>query len=90
MDDVMELITRRRRQLYAHSVIYYRNDTSIITDALFDKWAYELRDLQSLYPDESAAAPFAEEFANWDGTTGFDLPWNAWAEAKAAQLMRRR
>nr|WP_188528137.1 hypothetical protein [Paenibacillus abyssi] len=47
-----------------------------------------MRDLQALYPDESAAAPFADEFAAWDGTTGYDLPWNAWAIAAAERLMR--
>jgi hypothetical protein len=84
---IAELITRRRRQLYVHSVIYYRFNTSIIADSVFDRWAYELVSIQRDYPNESAACPFADEFSAWDGTTGFDLPYNDWATRKAAELI---
>ncbi|GIQ63675.1 hypothetical protein PACILC2_22430 [Paenibacillus cisolokensis] len=85
---ITERITYLRRKLYVHSVIYYRYCTSIISDATYDKWAYELADLQRQYPDEAGKAEFAAEFANWDGTTGFDLPWNPWAERTAARLIK--
>jgi hypothetical protein len=80
-------ITHRRRQVYVHSTLYYRHNTSIISDATFDRWAYELRDLQRHYPNESAAAPLASEFDAWDGTTGYDLPYNEWAERAAQRLI---
>lgn len=83
----IERITYLRRKLYVHSVIYYRHCASVIDDRTFDRWAYELRDLQQQYPEESKAAEFADEFATWDGTTGFDLPYNDWAERKAAFLI---
>jgi hypothetical protein len=85
--DILAIITHRRRQLLVHSVMYYRLCTSIIEDSTFDRWAYELRDLQRDYPEESASAPLAAEFADWDGTTGYDLPYNAWALRTAQRLI---
>lgn len=86
---IAQLITQRRRQLYVHSFMYYRLGTSIIDDHAFDRWAYELRDLQRDYPEISAACPLAAEFAGWDGTTGYGLPlYGTWVERKAAQLLR--
>ena len=85
--EVLAKITHRRRQLYVHSVIYYRHCASVISDTQFDKWAYELAELQREYPTEAESAVFAAEFAAWDGTSGFDLPWNPWAERTAEYLI---
>lgn len=60
--------------MLVHSFLYYKLDNSIIHDRDFDKWALELVDLQRDYPEESKEAELYEEFINWDGTTGFDLP----------------
>jgi NAD-dependent DNA ligase len=68
--------------------MYYRLNTSIVSDYQFDRWAYELANLQDQFPEIAAAAPFAAEFTGWDGTTGFDLPHNEWALRKAEQLLR--
>lgn len=70
---IVAMITRRRRQLMVHSAIYYRLGTSLIEDKLFDKWAYELVDLQKKYPEESKKADLYEDFKDWDGTTGYNL-----------------
>lgn len=59
-----------------HSAIYYRLGTSLIEDAQFDKWAYELVDLQKKYPKESEKADLYEDFKDWDGTTGYNLDFN--------------
>lgn len=80
---IQNLIKRRRFQMMVHSCIYYYLDTTIITDATFDKWAYELRDLQKQYPNESKRAPMYEDFKDWDGTTGFKL--NSYAFMSRAQ-----
>ena len=74
---IIELISRRRRQIIVHSAIYYRLSTSLITDNQFDKWAYELVDLQKKYPKESCKADLYQEFKEWDGTTGFNLNFNS-------------
>lgn len=72
--DIMNLILRRRKQMLVHSIIYYKIGTNIIEDITFDKWAYELRDLQKSYPKESEATEYYKDFKDWDGTTGFNLP----------------
>lgn len=89
MIDVKARINQRRRQMIIHSYIYYRLGTSIIDDKTFDRWAYELRDLQRQYPTEASECVYAAAFANWDGTTGFDLPiGDVWVQQKATQLLR--
>lgn len=74
MTDPRELIDRRRRQLHVHSVIYYHLNTSIIDDAVFDKWANELVALQKNHPDLAKTGYMASVFADWTGDTGMHLP----------------
>lgn len=70
-----ERINQLRRVVLHHSILYYRFGESVITDAQFDKFAYELVDLQEKYPEESETVPFfLEEFRDFDGSTGFHLP----------------
>jgi NAD-dependent DNA ligase len=68
------LINRRRRQVLIHSAIYYRWNKSIIDDHTFDKWAKELADLQTAYPEIASKCVYAKEFEDFDGSSGFDLP----------------
>lgn len=70
---IMEKIKRRRRQIMVHSLIYYRMSTNLIDDKIFDKWAYELVDLQKNYPEESKEVELYDDFKDWDGSTGFNL-----------------
>lgn len=72
---IMDKIKQRRLQMLVHSYIYYELGTSIIPDARFDKWAYELKDLQNKYPAESQSVKYYQYFRDWDGTTGFNLPY---------------
>lgn len=72
-EEIIRKITRRRRQLMVHSAIYYRLGTSLIEDSTFDKWAYELADMQKQYPQESLKADLYDDFKDWDGTTGYNL-----------------
>lgn len=71
--NIVSLITRRRRQIIVHSIIYYRLNDSIISDSTFDKWARELVELQEKYPKEASEAMYAKEFIGFDGSTGFYL-----------------
>lgn len=88
-EQAQSLIKRRRLQILVHSAIYYRFNESIISDYTYDMWAKELADLQAQYPDEAARAPFAEDFADFDGSTGFDLPVNdPWVVSRAYQLLK--
>lgn len=72
--EIKELINRRRRQVLVHSCIYYRFGTSVVSDKQFDEWAYELRNLQEQYPELAKRCVYAEEFEDFDGTTGYHLP----------------
>jgi len=74
LGDIVEVITRRRRQILVHSCIYYRFGTSIINDATWDKWAYDLVDLQERYPAKSKEAELYDIFKDFDGSTGYHLP----------------
>lgn len=71
-----------------HSHMYYRLNTSILSDHEFDRRAYELCDLQKAYPKESQAVDLYEEFADWDGTTGFHLPYYPFVDAIAKSLLQ--
>jgi NAD-dependent DNA ligase len=86
-DSIEELINRRRRQILVHSCIYYQFNTSIIPDKQFDAWAYELAALQRTYPDIANKCAYAQEFADFDGTTGFHLPMYGWIVDKAQNLI---
>ena len=87
--EAYSLINRRRRQVYVHSCIYYRFNTSIVEDHLWDKWARELVELQKTYPDIAKTVPFADIFDSFDGSTGFNLPLdNNCVINKALQLLR--
>ena len=89
--EIYELIDQRRRQILVHSIIYYQMDESIVTDAQWSKWAMELVDLQAQYPDIAARCVYSEAFANFDGSSGFDLPLDdEWGNYKAQQLLRMK
>ena len=75
-DQITELITRRRRQLLVHSIIYYCMNDNIISDDQWAKWAIELEELQAKYPDISKKCPRAKEFEHFDHSTGYNLPLN--------------
>lgn len=74
MNEVMELINRRRRQLHVHSVIYYHLNTNIISDAQFDEWSEELYQLHRRHPELISQGYAPELFEDWNGNTGMHLP----------------
>lgn len=71
--DIVAKIQQRRKQMILHSIIYYRFGDGIVSDKTFDKWAYELKDLQKHYPEESKKVVHYELFKDWDGSTGYHL-----------------
>lgn len=73
-DELAELITRRRRQILVHSVLYYKLNQPTISDHTFDKWSKELAELQSEYPEIAATCEKHDEFKDFDGSSGHDLP----------------
>lgn len=76
-EQIKELIIRRRRQVLVHSIIYYRFNSNIISDAQYDQWSRELAELHKKYPNISKQADLYKEFEEWhnaDGGSGFMLP----------------
>lgn len=90
-DDIASLISRRRRQLLVHSIIYYQMNDNIISDYTWSQWAKELVELQEKYPDIAKLCVYSEAFEDFDGSTGFNLPLDdPWGVNKARQLLRWR
>lgn len=77
LDNIVELIKRRRLQIILHSALYYTLNENVISDHTYDKWSKELAELQRDYPQESQQAPMYDDFAEFDGSSGFDLPHKA-------------
>lgn len=69
-------IQQRRYQLLVHAYRYYELDDPIIADATWDRWCKELHELQQSHPAISCKVRYSKEFANFDPSTGFDLPYN--------------
>ena len=57
-----EVIKQRRTQMLIHSYLYYHEDTTLVSDDTWQRWANELRDLQEANPKESKIDFFDKEF----------------------------
>ena len=85
---IKELISRRRRQILVHSVIYYKLNENLIDDATWSRWALELEELQESYPQLAMQCPLNDAFIGFDHSTGMSLPLeNPWAVRKAQYLV---
>lgn len=84
-------ILQRRLQILVHSYIYYELDDNIVSDDTWTKWAMELVKLQKENPIIAAKLPYAKEFLDFDGNSGFYLPYkNKEIKEKAIRLLRWR
>lgn len=88
---ILELINKRRRQILVHSYLYYKWNTSLISDFTFDSWCKELVKLQNDHPREAEKAVFPEAFKGWTGFSGYDLfskdtMTELWTREKALRL----
>lgn len=90
-DQIAELITRRRRQILVHSIIYYKLDDCIVSDNQWAEWALELEELQAKYPDIADECPFADAFEGFEHSSGYNLPLDdPWGVRKGKQLIEWR
>lgn len=71
--------------MLVHSAIYYRLDGSLVSDAQWQTWAFELAYLQDLYGWE--AGFYDSVFRDWDGSTGYHLPGDDAIMAVARRLL---
>lgn len=85
---VKERIEYLRKKLLVHSIIYYRLDESLISDEKWAEWALELEKLVKEHPKEGQNSFLAEEFKDFDHSTGYNLPLETlWAVQKAMDLV---
>jgi hypothetical protein len=73
--EVRAKILQRRLQILVHSALYYGMGESLVSDYTWNKWAQELVKLQKENPTISERVDYHEAFENFDGSTGFDLPY---------------
>ncbi|AOZ63752.1 DNA ligase [Rhodococcus phage Weasels2] len=84
-------INRLRRAMVVHSYIYYKLNRNIISDAEFDARAMQLVKLQADYPEISESVPYElEAFRDFEGSTGFNLPYNDRTHNLAMSLLMKR
>lgn len=87
---IAEKIKQRRRQMLVHSYIYYEKDTNIVSDAKWAEWAKELEQLQKDYPEEAKEVEFADQFIDWDGSSGAYLKYSDSIKAVAEILLSNK
>lgn len=89
VQSIGEKIQQRRLQILIHSCLYYELDNSIISDATWNKWAKELIQLQKDNPEVSKQIKYYNEFKDFDGSTGFNLPIkDSWVIGTAKYLLK--
>lgn len=71
----VEWMNRRQNQLLVHSFLYYQLDTNIISDTTFDLWSDELAKAMKSHPKLAEQTHHYKAFKDFDGSSGFDLPF---------------
>ncbi len=66
VNEISDLIKRRRFQIWIHSYIYYRLNNNIVSNKQFDEWSDELCYLQKTYPEISAKTDLYEMFRDYE------------------------
>lgn len=73
---VRSKILMLRLKILIHSYYYYEQDDQQITDKEYDDLALELVRLQNRYPYIAQFVDYHKYFKEFDGSTGFFLPFN--------------
>ena len=64
-----------QRWILVHSILYYEMDTSVVEDKVFDANARQLVKMQAEHPEDAEESQYWCVFFDFDGSTGFDLPY---------------
>lgn len=81
--EVLELINRRENQLLLHCALYYKFGKNIISDNLYDKWSFELKDLIDEYPKEFSLSNNKDNFNKFDPSSGYYLNYTNYIDRAA-------
>lgn len=76
--------------MLVHSYIYYELNQNIVSDHKWSRWAKELEQLQKDYPKESAEVEYADQFVDWDGSSGAFLEFSENIKSIAHHLLCMR
>ena len=73
--DIYTQISFLQRVILIHSFLYYMLDNSMWSDKKYDEMAHRLSEMQSRITqvDLTTNTDYGYVFADFDGTTGFDL-----------------
>lgn len=83
MNHSVARIMHLRRLLLIHSYLYYVLDDPVIPDHVWQTWADELVGINQ------DIGFYDEAFKDWDGSTGYHLPFeDKWVVNKALQIRR--
>lgn len=86
---VIKRIEKLRRNMLIHSFAYYELNRNFISDFEFDERARELVKLQETYPNLSKLGEYYNDFKDFDGSTGYDLPFRIpWVQGTVEGLIR--
>jgi hypothetical protein len=83
-DKVLALINRRQRQILVHSYLYYKLNENIWNDSQFDQASVELVQLMKEHSEKAKESQWYNDFKDWDGSSGFDLPFTNESTISAA------
>lgn len=90
IESVESKIKRLRSMMLIHSYIYYKLDDSLISDDQWQNFANELRDLQNIFPEKCNIGWYDKAFENWNGSSGYELPFDDWVVNKAKEIIHIR
>ena len=87
--EIKQRIKQLRSVMLIHSCLYYELNDSVMSDHEWQRFADELTELQTKYPDECAMNFYDQWFENWDGSTGYHLPLrDPWVYSKAQYISK--
>lgn len=89
MDDIEKLINSLRESFLVHSCLYYKLDSAIISDDLYNARAKYLYRLQKEHPEVAEKCIYADYFSNFNPATGMDAPVDDWVKEKAAERLKK-
>lgn len=81
-------IQQRRLQILIHSYIYYKLDDNIVDDSKWSSWGRELCIMQKSFPEIANKVMYADQFTDFDGSTGMNFTYDMWIKNKASMLLQ--
>ena len=73
---IIEKIDLLQRWILTHSIIYYILDRKVVHDNVFDKNCNHLILMKLNYPIEYKKSRYYQTFIEFDGSTGYGLPYS--------------